>query len=158
MRFKLTLQLQSELMGREMPINYQYPLQAAIYRTLAQSDLEFSTWLPFDILTGKDEQEATFKMFSSLWTLAARMGWELWLPLTIELPGHDFKLAMGPKDEQRAHEIQTMLEQAELDEDGYYSEKLVDDFLPAGGREEAFRNLANYTAQNAYNFDFLKYY
>lgn len=37
--------------------------------------------------------------------------------------------------------VQTMLEQAELDEDGYYSEKLVDDFLPAGGREEAFRNL-----------------
>ena len=73
---------------------------------------EFSTWLSFDILTGKDEQEATFKMFSSLWTLATRMGWELWLPLTIELPGHDFKLTMGPKDERRAREIQTMLEQA----------------------------------------------
>lgn len=37
--------------------------------------------------------------------------------------------------------VQSMLEQAERDEDGYYSEKLVDDFLPAGGREEAFRNL-----------------
>lgn len=76
---------------------------------------EFSTWLSFDILTGNDEQEATFKMFSSLWTLAARMGWELWLPLTIELPGHDFKLTMGPKDEQRAREIQTMLERAKKD-------------------------------------------
>lgn len=76
---------------------------------------EFSAWLPFDILTGNEEQEATFKMFSSLWTLAARMGWELWLPLTIELPGHDFKLTMGPKDEHRAREIQTMLEQAKKD-------------------------------------------
>ncbi len=45
MRFKITLQLQPEVSGRELPINYQYPLQAAIYRTLAQSDLAFSTWL-----------------------------------------------------------------------------------------------------------------
>lgn len=45
MRFKLTLQIQPEIMGREMPINYQYPLQAAIYRTLAASDTTFSTWL-----------------------------------------------------------------------------------------------------------------
>lgn len=45
MRFKLSLQIQPEVMGRELPINYQYPLQAAIYRTLAQSDLDFSTWL-----------------------------------------------------------------------------------------------------------------
>lgn len=41
MRFKLTLQIQPEVMGCEMPINYQYPLQAAIYHTLAHSDLEF---------------------------------------------------------------------------------------------------------------------
>ena len=33
MRFKLTLQIQPEVMGRELPINYQYPLQAAIYHT-----------------------------------------------------------------------------------------------------------------------------
>ena len=45
MRFKLTLQIQPEVMGRELPINYQYPLQAAIYHTLEKSDLGFSTWL-----------------------------------------------------------------------------------------------------------------
>ncbi len=45
MRFKIVLQIQPEAMGRELPINYQYPLQAAIYRTLAESDLAFSTWL-----------------------------------------------------------------------------------------------------------------
>ena len=33
MRFKLTLQTQPEVMGREMPINYQYPLQAAVCHT-----------------------------------------------------------------------------------------------------------------------------
>ncbi len=32
-------------MGREMPINYQYPLQAAIYRIIGNSDAEFSKWL-----------------------------------------------------------------------------------------------------------------
>ena len=45
MRFKITLQLQPEVKGREIPINYQYPLQGAIYRTLTSSDAEFSTWL-----------------------------------------------------------------------------------------------------------------
>ena len=45
MRFKITLQTQSEVMGRELPINYQYPMQAAIYRIIAQSDLAFSSWL-----------------------------------------------------------------------------------------------------------------
>lgn len=45
MRFKIVLQTQPEIIGCELPINYQYPLQAAIYRILAQSDLSFSTWL-----------------------------------------------------------------------------------------------------------------
>lgn len=45
MRFKLTLQIQPEVMGRELPLNYQYPLQAAIYHTFEKSDLQFSTWL-----------------------------------------------------------------------------------------------------------------
>lgn len=45
MRFKITLQIQPEVIGREMPINYQYPLQSVIYHTLEQSDLQFSTWL-----------------------------------------------------------------------------------------------------------------
>ena len=45
MRFKLTLQIQPEVMGRELPINYQYPLQGVIYHTLEKSDLQFSTWL-----------------------------------------------------------------------------------------------------------------
>lgn len=45
MRFKLTLQIQPEVMGRELPINYQYPLQGVIYHTLEKSDLHYSTWL-----------------------------------------------------------------------------------------------------------------
>ena len=61
MRFKLTLQLQPEVMGRELPINYQYPLQAAIYRTLAQSDLEFSTWLHEN---GYQQDGKRFKLFT----------------------------------------------------------------------------------------------
>ena len=61
MRFKITLQLQPEVMGREMPINYQYPLQAAIYHTLAQSDLEFSTWLHEN---GYQLEGKRFKLFT----------------------------------------------------------------------------------------------
>ena len=37
--------------------------------------------------------------------------------------------------------VQSMLDLAEQDEDQYYSDRIVDDFLPEGGREEAFRNL-----------------
>ena len=61
MRFKLILQIQPEVMGRELPINYQYPLQAAIYHTLAQSDLEFSTWLHEN---GYQQEGKRFKLFT----------------------------------------------------------------------------------------------
>ena len=37
--------------------------------------------------------------------------------------------------------VRLMLELAEQDEDGYFSERISDDFLPEGGREEAFRAL-----------------
>ena len=42
MRFKLTLQLQSEVMGNQIPINYQYPIQSAIYSILANSDIDIN--------------------------------------------------------------------------------------------------------------------
>jgi CRISPR-associated endoribonuclease Cas6 len=55
------MQIQPEVMGNEMPINYQYPLQAAIYRTLAQSDLEFATWLHEN---GYQQDGKRFKLFA----------------------------------------------------------------------------------------------
>ncbi len=61
MRFKITLQLQPEVMGREIPINYQYPLQSAIYRTLACSDSEFSSWLHEN---GYQQDGKRFKLFT----------------------------------------------------------------------------------------------
>lgn len=61
MRFRIQLQIQPEVMGRELPINYQYPLQAAIYRTLAKSDLEFSTWLHEN---GYQHNGKSFKLFT----------------------------------------------------------------------------------------------
>lgn len=45
MRFKLTLQIQPRVLGHELPINYQYELSAAIYRILAHSDENYSSWL-----------------------------------------------------------------------------------------------------------------
>lgn len=45
MRFKLTLQVQSNGRKREIPINYQYPLQCAVYGILSKSDVEFTTHL-----------------------------------------------------------------------------------------------------------------
>ena len=61
MRFKITLQLQPEVMGREIPINYQYPLQSAIYKTFACSDSEFSAWLHEN---GYQQEGKRFKLFT----------------------------------------------------------------------------------------------
>ena len=47
----------------------------------------------------------------------------------------------GDYDALADYLVQTMLEMAEQDPDGTYSIKIEDSFLPAGGREEAFRNL-----------------
>lgn len=61
MRFKITLQLQPKVMGREMPINYQYPLQSAIYKIFACGDSEFSAWLHEN---GYQQEGKRFKLFT----------------------------------------------------------------------------------------------
>ena len=45
MRFKLKLEVCPQVMGCELPFNYQYELSAAIYRILSQSDSTYSLWL-----------------------------------------------------------------------------------------------------------------
>lgn len=45
MRFKIKLEVLSQVMGRKIPINYQYELSAAIYRILSKANLEYATWL-----------------------------------------------------------------------------------------------------------------
>ena len=61
MRFKLILELQNKAVDREIPINYQYSLQSAIYRSLSKSDSEFSTWLHEN---GYQVQGKRFKLFT----------------------------------------------------------------------------------------------
>lgn len=45
MRFKLILQVQANVLGRELPLNYGYELSAATYRILSRSDENYSLWL-----------------------------------------------------------------------------------------------------------------
>lgn len=45
MRFKLLLEIQPQLMGRAIPINYQYELSTVIYRILSKADQTYATWL-----------------------------------------------------------------------------------------------------------------
>lgn len=61
MRFKLTLQIEPEVMGIALPINYQYPLQSVIYRVLSHSDMDFSTWLHDN---GYQQNNKRFKLFT----------------------------------------------------------------------------------------------
>ena len=61
MRFKLTLQVQPSVSGRELPINYNYECSSAIYRTLSRSDENYSLWLHENgFVTGGKR----FKLFS----------------------------------------------------------------------------------------------
>lgn len=61
MRFKITLQVNAKRFGREIPINYQYELSAAIYHMMAQSSIEYSTWLHEN---GYAADQKRFKLFA----------------------------------------------------------------------------------------------
>lgn len=61
MRFKITLQVNAKRFGRELPINYQYELSAAIYRIMTQSNTEYSTWLHEN---GYTADRKRFKLFA----------------------------------------------------------------------------------------------
>ncbi|MDR0547602.1 MAG: hypothetical protein LBG77_08535 [Dysgonamonadaceae bacterium] len=45
MRFLLTEGVDSEVFGNQLPLNYQYELNAFIYRAIAQADSEYAGWL-----------------------------------------------------------------------------------------------------------------
>lgn len=81
----------------------------------------FATWVAYETERDADgvkhykrepDDELQRRLLSQAWTLAARMGWELWMPLDVEIPLADLTLHMGPKDEQGAREIQVMLDRA----------------------------------------------
>lgn len=61
MRFKLTLQLEPQESGREIPINYQYELSSVIYKIIASADFEFSEHLH---TTGYMSTTKNFKLFT----------------------------------------------------------------------------------------------
>jgi len=62
MRFKLTLEVNKQIFGNILPINYQYEQSAVIYRTLSQASKEYADWLHengFRMESGKN-----FKLFT----------------------------------------------------------------------------------------------
>lgn len=58
MRFKLIITAQR---GNSIPINYQYPLSAAIYKILATGDAQYAEWLHQE---GYAADSYNFKLFS----------------------------------------------------------------------------------------------
>lgn len=61
MRFKLTLQIDKKAFGNRLPLNYQYASSALIYKILAKSGTEFSTWLHEN---GFKAERKKFKLFT----------------------------------------------------------------------------------------------
>lgn len=62
MRFNLTLQVEKQVFGTRIPLNYQYESSAAIYKILANADKEFSEWLHENGF--KTERGKRFKLFT----------------------------------------------------------------------------------------------
>lgn len=58
MRFKLTITAQR---GNSIPINYQYPLSAAIHKILATGDSQYTQWL--QLAAGYSADTYNFKLF-----------------------------------------------------------------------------------------------
>ncbi|MFA6589577.1 MAG: CRISPR-associated endoribonuclease Cas6, partial [Bacteroidales bacterium] len=61
MRFKLLLTLDPLSYGNKIPVNYQYELSGWIYRTLANGDLAYSTWLHEN---GYLQERKQFRLFT----------------------------------------------------------------------------------------------
>jgi len=65
MRFKLTLEVLPEKYGRDIPINYQYEMSAAIYRILSSANEEYSSWLHENGFVCEDgDKVKRFKLFT----------------------------------------------------------------------------------------------
>ena len=62
MRFKLQLEVNKNVFGNRLPINYQYAQSAVIYRILARADKDYATWLHENGY--RMENGKTFKFFS----------------------------------------------------------------------------------------------
>jgi len=61
MRFKLTLNIEHQVYGNKLPINYQYELSAWIYRIISQGDRQYAEWLHQNGFS--DEKFRKFKLF-----------------------------------------------------------------------------------------------
>lgn len=61
MRFKLTLDIDKRAFDDRIPLNYQYPASALIYKILSKSGSEFSSWLHEN---GYSDDKRRFKLFT----------------------------------------------------------------------------------------------
>ena len=73
MTFKLTLALEPQVSGREIPINYQYELSAIIYRIIANADASYSEMLHDK---GFSSTKKHFKLFTFSNLIAPHRGIE----------------------------------------------------------------------------------
>jgi len=60
MRFKLNLNIENQVYGNRLPINYQYELSAWIYKIIAQGDEQYAQWLHQN---GFSEKHRNFRLF-----------------------------------------------------------------------------------------------
>lgn len=67
MRFIITLRVNARKFGRLLPLNYQYEMSAAIYKTLSSCSEDFASWLHdngFKTDEGKQFKLFTFSRFN----------------------------------------------------------------------------------------------
>lgn len=69
MRFKLTLEVNKQVFGNILPLNYQYEQSAVIYRIFSQASIEYAQWLhdnAYALENGKQFKLFTFSRFKIL--------------------------------------------------------------------------------------------
>ena len=118
--------------------NYSYVLESGV----TGIPLELSDTLSTKVMRC-DETLLSVLYIENCYTGGAH-GSSLRYGMTFDMQtGEELKLQDLSQDYPALEEmlVQTMLQMAEEDEDGYFSERIEESFLPAGGREEAFRNL-----------------
>lgn len=74
MRFKLSLELEPQVSGREIPINYQYELASVVYKIIANGDNQYSDMLHSNGFVSTTKH---FKLFTFSNLIAPNRGIEL---------------------------------------------------------------------------------
>lgn len=89
----------------------------------------FTFWHPYEQMLGGDtEEEKRDKALTPFLTatrLADKMGWEMWMPITFEIPSVNYQWRMEPKDAESAEWLKAELAKAKTRRESFKGEVIM---------------------------------